>query len=326
MRPALTDNPNHLTDREAMALPTSFVARTPLNLLADDPDLLCIEPAQWVEIIEDPQAPFNRRYAAGTLLGLMGDPRIRPFDPQMRRLSAANVQLGTDPEQVARVVAEWNRVGVLESWIEKECPRYTTHVEAFAMMQYPVTNLEYRLFLEQTNVSWLPTSWTFGVYPIERANHPVWSVSEKAADAYAKWLSKATGRSFRLPTEAEWEYAASGGVGVEYPWGNVFDPHAANTVESGPLTTTPVGIFPQGRSAFGIDDMAGNVEEYVSNDYQPYSGGRNIADDLAVTQGAYRIARGGSFSRFGDLARCARRHGRYQRDIYAMGFRLVQSS
>ena len=72
--------------------------------------------------------------------------------------------------------------------------------------------------------------------------------------------------------------------------------------------------------------MAGNVEEYVSNDYQPYSGGRNIADDLAVTQGAYRIARGGSFSRFGDLARCARRHGRYQRDIYAMGFRLVQSS
>ncbi|MBF3728094.1 SUMF1/EgtB/PvdO family nonheme iron enzyme, partial [Burkholderia pseudomallei] len=65
--------------------------------------------------------------------------------------------------------------------------------------------------------------------------------------------------------------------------------------------------------------------EYVADDYRPYPGGEAIADDLAVTQGGYRIARGGSFTRFGDLARCARRHGRYQRDIYAMGFRLVES-
>lgn len=201
-----------------------------------------------------------------------------------------------------QVIAEWSRVGVIDEWIEKECPRHTVELAAYRMMRYPVTNLEYRRFLEETGAPWLPTSWTFGVYPLERANHPVWSVPAEAADAYAAWLCEATGRRFRLPTEAEWEYAASGGADVEYPWGDAFDPRAANTVEAGPLSTTPVGIFPLGRSAFGIDDLAGNVEEYVADDYRPYPGGEAIADDLAVTQGGYRIARGGSFTRFGDLA------------------------
>ncbi|AOJ04688.1 MULTISPECIES: formylglycine-generating enzyme family protein [Burkholderia] len=322
----LADNPNYLSDRAAMALPEDlFVARTPATVFSTHLDLLRLAPAQWVAIAQDPGAPFERRYAAGALLGFAGDPRIRPLDPEMCDVPAAQARLGTEPEQVPQVIAEWERVGVIEEWIAKECPRYTTELAAYRMMRYPVTNLEYRRFLEETGAPWLPTSWAFGVYPVERANHPVWSVPAEAADAYADWLSEATGRRFRLPSEAEWEYAASGGTGVEYPWGDAFDPRAANTVEAGPLSTTPVGIFPLGRSVFGIDDLAGNVEEYVADDYHPYPGGAAIDDDLALTQGSYRIARGGSFTRFGDLARCARRHGRYQRDIYAMGFRLVEA-
>lgn len=322
----LADNPNRLSDRAAMALPDDlFVARTSATVLSTHVDLLRMTSAQWIVIAEAPDAPFERRYAAGTLLGFAGDPRIRALDPPMCDVPAARARLGTEPARVPQVIAEWSRVGVIDEWIEKECPRHTVELAAYRMMRYPVTNLEYRRFLEETGAPWLPTSWTFGVYPLERANHPVWSVPAEAADAYAAWLCEATGRRFRLPTEAEWEYAASGGADVEYPWGDAFDPRAANTVEAGPLSTTPVGIFPLGRSAFGIDDLAGNVEEYVADDYRPYPGGEAIADDLAVTQGGYRIARGGSFTRFGDLARCARRHGRYQRDIYAMGFRLVES-
>ncbi|WP_340613302.1 formylglycine-generating enzyme family protein [Xenorhabdus thailandensis] len=326
MKPILTDNPNYLSDRAAMALPDDrFVARLPATVFSMHSDLLSLKPAEWVEIIQNPSVPFGRRYAAGTLLSFAGDPRIRPLDPDMCDVPGANVWLGTASERVSQIVSEWKHVGVLEEWIYKECPRYNVTIGAFRMMRYPITNFEYRLFLEHTNMPWLPTSWAFGIYPNERANHPVWSVPPEAAEAYAKWLSNVTGRNFRLPSEAEWEYAASGGSGSEYPWGNEFNPDAANTADNGPLSTTPVGLFPLGRSSFGIDDLAGNVEEYVADNYSPYPGGDVISDDLANTQGSYRIARGGSFTRFGDLARCARRHGRYQRDIYAMGFRLVES-
>lgn len=94
----------------------------------------------------------------------------------------------------------------------------------------------------------------------------MWSVSKAAASMYASWLSQRLGRRFWLPTEAEWEYAASGGDDREYPWGNIFHPDATNTAEAGPLSTTPVGIYPTGRSPFGVDDMASNVQAYVTDD------------------------------------------------------------
>ncbi|MEO5873590.1 MAG: SUMF1/EgtB/PvdO family nonheme iron enzyme, partial [Streptosporangiaceae bacterium] len=118
---------------------------------------------------------------------------------------------------------------------------------------------------------------------------------------------------------------ASSGDGREYPWGEDFEPDRANTVDGGPLSTTPVGVYPAGRTPSGLDDMAGNVEEYVADDYLPYPGGPEIEDDLVRELGRYRVARGGSFTRYGDLARCRRRHGRYARDIYAMGFRLAET-
>ncbi|MFC5721647.1 formylglycine-generating enzyme family protein [Streptomyces gamaensis] len=323
--PVVLANPNTLTDRAAMGLPDSFVPRGPGHPLAGHPELLGAGPEALVAVAEDPAEPFARRHAAGTLLGLVGDPRIRPEDPPMAGIPAARVRLGLDPKDVAAVTERWRHAGVEEEWIAKECPRYEADLAAFRIALHPVTNLEYRLFLEDTGSELLPSSWRFGVYPAHLANHPVWTVSAEAADAYAAWLSRRTGRSFRLPTEAEWEYAASGGDGRDFPWGDGFRPECANTVEEGPLTTTPIGIHPAGRSPFGVHDLAGNVEEYVADDYGPYPGGERVDDDLAVTRGAYRVARGGSFTRFGDLARCARRHGWYEREIYAMGFRLAET-
>ncbi|WP_269766951.1 formylglycine-generating enzyme family protein [Burkholderia ubonensis] len=60
-------------------------------------------------------------------------------------------------------------------------------------------------------------------YPSHLANHPVWTVPPEAADAYVAWLARRTGRRFRLPLEAEWEYAASNGDGREFPWGDAFE-------------------------------------------------------------------------------------------------------
>lgn len=160
--------------------------------------------------------------------------------------------------------------------------------------------------------------------PDYAANRPVYTVSAAAAEAYASWMSAKTGRSFRLPSEAEWELAPAGPEGREFPWGDVFEPHRTNTREAGLLTSTPVGMFPGGATPSGIQDMAGNVEEYVADDYVPYPGGPIVRDDLVEAVGCYRVARGGSFTRFRDLARCRRRHGRYPRPIYVMGFRLAE--
>jgi formylglycine-generating enzyme required for sulfatase activity len=318
-------NPNTLSDRAAMGLPESFVDRVGGDLLARHGDLLRADADELVATLENPATAFPRRHAAGTVLALVGDPRIRAEEPAMMAVRGAEVTLGLDPAKVAEVTGRWRHVGVLESWIAKECPTYAVHIDPFRIARYPVTNAEYLQFLEDTGESRIPTSWRFGVYPAHRSNHPVWTVSPESADAYAAWLGARTGRRFRLPTEAEWEYAASGGDGREFPWGDEPHPDTANIVEDGPLTTTAVGSYPGGRSPFGVDDMAGNVEEFVADDYRPYPGGEQVEDDLVPTGGTYRIARGGSFTRFGDLARCRRRHGWYDRDIYAIGFRLAES-
>ncbi|MFL6110926.1 MAG: formylglycine-generating enzyme family protein [Catenulispora sp.] len=308
-----------------MGLPDSLVERLPPDVFARNADLLAAPGSELAGICGDPAEAFARRYVAGSILALVGDPRIVPEDPQTVPVPAARVPIGLPDDRVRDVVDRWADVGVIDPWIRKECPRHEVAIGAFRIMRYPVTNLEYRLFLEDTGLDALPTSWELGCYPAARANHPVWTVRPEHADAYGAWLAERTGRRFRLPSEAEWEYAASGGdPDREYPWGAEFRADCANTVEEGPLTTTPVGIYPAGRSPFGADDLAGNVEEFVGDDYAPYPGGSSVADDLLVTAGPYRVARGGSFTRFGDLARCARRHGWFDRRIYAIGFRLVE--
>jgi formylglycine-generating enzyme required for sulfatase activity len=321
----LVRNPNDLSDRAAMGLPGSYVERIPHDVWASRPDLFQADPQSLADICQDATEPFDSRYAAGSLLALRGDPRIVPEDPQMIDIPAGIIEIGLPGERVSAVVDRWERVGVLDSWIRKECPRHQVSVGAFRIASYPVTNVEYQAFLRDSGSDALPTSWKFGCYPVHLANHPVWTVRPEHADAYAAWLAARTNRAFRLPAEAEWEYAASGGTDREYPWGNEFDSANANTVESGPLTTTPVGIYPSGRSAFGADDMAGNVEEITASVYRAYPGGVDVNDHLRQAAGAYRVTRGGSFTRFGDLARCTRRHGPYSRDFYAIGFRIAES-
>lgn len=320
-------NPNELDDRTAMGLPASFTDRVDQDRLRHLTGTLAgRNPRELALLVSDPAAEPLLRLAAGNLLALLGDPRIDPLAPAMADVPAARVRLGLAADRVDAVAAAWRHVGVTRAWIAKEAPAYEADIAAFRIARYPVTNAEYRLFLTENPDASLPTSWRFGVYPPQLANHPVWSVSPQDADAYAAWLARRTGRAFRLPTEAEWEYAASGGDGRAYPWGEEPGEDRANTVEYGPLTTTPVGMYPAGRGPFGTYDMGGNVEEYVADDYRPYPGGHRVDDDLHGDTGTpYRVARGGGFTRYADLSRCRRRHGWYRRDLYAMGFRLAET-
>ncbi|MBO0884422.1 MAG: SUMF1/EgtB/PvdO family nonheme iron enzyme, partial [Mycobacterium sp.] len=84
-----------------------------------------------------------------------------------------------------------------------------------------------------------------------------------------------------------------------------------------------VGMYPTGRSPFGVDDMAGNVEEFVAGNYAPYPGAIGIDDDPTITRQTCVITRGGSFTAFGDLARCRRRH--HHQPQHPVGFRLAET-
>ena len=316
---------NSLNFREAMGLGAAFMPSSVDNNSQLYQHYRNIPINTLVAKVEDPALAFADRWVCGQLLALFGDRRIDPLAPQMLSVQAGKVVLGLAPEDVDRVLAEFSEYGVLREWIEKETPTYEQTLAAYRMAKYPVTNAEFLIFLTETGYPELPTSWRFGRFPAELSNHPVFTLSTDAVEAYIDWLNHKTSRQFRLPSEAEWECAAAGPQRWTYPWGDIFAADHANTVESGILTSNCVGLFPKGNGPFGHCDLAGNIEEYVADDYQPYPNGPHIKDDLLNNADAYRIARGGSFTRFRDLARTRRRHGNYGSELYAMGFRLAES-
>lgn len=314
------------SDRERLGLPDRYVPGRLDALLPQAWRRLCgLRPDRLGALCEDAAAALADRVAAGDLLAQLGDPRIDTLGPAMIAVAGGEVEIGLPEAGIDAVLGRYAGLGLQRSWIEKECPRHIVRLAPYALAKYPVTNREYRDFLLDTGYAELPTSWEFRRFPQERANHPVYTVSPAAAEAYAGWLARRTGRAFRLPTEAEWEYAAAGAEGREFPWGPDFDADRANTAESGLFRTSAVGAFASGAGPFGHADMAGNVEEYIADDYAPYPGGGFVADHLVSIHGSYRVARGGSFARFRDLARSRRRHGHNPRSAtYAMGFRLAE--
>jgi formylglycine-generating enzyme required for sulfatase activity len=159
------------------------------------------------------------------------------------------------------------------------------------------------------------------------ANNPRDSVSWYQAVAFCRWLSAKLGYEVRLPTEQEWEKAARGTDGRQYPWGNEYISGYANVDETeenvGPhylRQTSSVGIYPQGASPFGVPDMSGNVWEWCLNEYENPENTDLVGD-------AARVLRGGSWGSGVPCARCASRDGGgpSYRSVY-IGFRAVCSA
>ncbi|OQA22204.1 MAG: Serine/threonine-protein kinase pkn1 [Chloroflexi bacterium ADurb.Bin360] len=152
------------------------------------------------------------------------------------------------------------------------------------------------------------------------AEQPVVGVAWEDVATYAAWVGG------RLPTEAEWEYAARGPKGFTYPWGNEWDCARGNFVGDCGLDTyrlpAPVGSFPEGASWVGALDMAGNVWEWVADWHGAYPAERQV-NPSGPASSDYRVLRGGSFNFDQDVARCSSRFGS---DPYgrgrSLGFRV----
>jgi formylglycine-generating enzyme required for sulfatase activity len=272
---------------------------------------------EMLDVIGDSGRPILERISAGNVLGLLGDPRIDPLRPRMCPIPLGPFWMGLDESDVSAVAL---RYGIPEAWVRKSTPRHRVELDAYEIAQFTVTEGEYERFIRETDVDEIPSHWRDRSPPPYRSNHPVHGVSWQGVLLYVEWISEATGIQYRIPTEAEWERAARGADGRDFPWGERFSPGQCNTREGGVGNTTPVGIYPSGASPCGALDMAGNVEEFTADLYWPYPGSRFEDPDY----GTYRMTRGGVFSLDSDLARCDRRHGSCLAG--PTGFRLARSA
>ncbi len=161
-----------------------------------------------------------------------------------------------------------NDIGVDVQYPWEDMPRrfheHKMHIDAFYIDKYPVTNAQFKKFLDATryhprdDYDFL-RDWKNGAYPEGWGNKPVTWVSLEDARAYAKWAGK------RLPHEWEWQYAAQGTDGRSYPWGNSWDANAVPAVDTGRALTGPADVdaHASGASPFGVMDMVGNVWQWT---------------------------------------------------------------
>jgi formylglycine-generating enzyme required for sulfatase activity len=207
---------------------------------------------------------------------------------------------------------------------DDEGPQHQVDLADFHIARYPVTNAQYQRFMAATGHR-TPPYLERGFKPACEPGYPVVWVSWEDANAYCAWLSQATGRPYRLPTEAEWEKAARGTDGRAYPWGDAppnktlcaSDNHAG-------MTATPVGRYsPQGDSPYGCGDMAGNVWEWCQSLYRPYPYDPGDGREDPAAAGP-RVVRGGAFYTNIRRVRCASRL-RYSPNLWlnVIGFRVV---
>ena len=224
-----------------------------------------------------------------------------------------------------------------------EQPVHTVSIDAFFMDEHEVTNLEYKKFV-LANPRWQKaridkrfggtlylSSWNGNDYPNGKSNHPVVYVTWYGAMAYASWVEK------RLPTEAEWEYAARGGLaGKKYPWGDGIGLGKANYGKN-VGGTTPVGKYPA--NGYGLYDMAGNMWEWCLDEYDkdfyfgsprknPLSGANSVqwVMNNFTNVKTKRVLRGGSWNDDPKILRVATR-GSYPPSStwFTHGFRCARA-
>jgi len=180
-------------------------------------------------------------------------------------------------------------------------------LDAFYMDKYEVTTRLYATFLQEAAGRAQPSDWSQQVALVGSGDRPVVGVAWRDADAYCRYYGK------RLPTEREWEKAARGTDGRTYPWGNEepTSQHALfNTRWNGYAMLAVVGSHEAGASPYGVQDLAGNVWEWTSSDYD----------------GSNKVLRGGSFHRDASSLRSSFRHGYAVYQSYDLGFRCAMDA
>lgn len=248
---------------------------------------------------------------AGQALGSLRAMAPHQDDTETKTISAGSFKMGGDPQVALAECKKYYDSAQCDSWMSywnAESPIHAVTLASFVMDAYEVTNAAYTRCVA-AGVCAAPAS--NGSYTREKyyddpvfADFPVIYVSWYDAMTYCSW------RGARLPTEAEWEYAARGGLeGQNYPWGDIFEDGQANfcdtncswewankDINDGYPDTSPVGSYPP--NGYGLYDMAGNVWEWVNDWYSPEyyaTVGDEVFNPPGPTEGDFRVLRGGSW-------------------------------
>lgn len=197
-----------------------------------------------------------------------------------------------------------------------DAPARKVNLPAYYIDAYEVTFGEWIKFVTESGYE--PQGNWRQFYTIGKEDYPLTNVTWDDAKAYAKWAGK------RLPTEAEWEKAARGAEGYDYPWGNKWDPTKSNCNEMGYRNTVEVGRMELDKSPFGVYDMMGNVQEWTADMFKAYPGSP-IPSNENFTRG-YVAVRGGSYAMKGGSMYVWMRSGFFPKSQYGLGFRCVKET
>ena len=230
------------------------------------------------------------------------------------------------PEMVVVPAGQFRMGDLADDGYDVERPVHQVTIDyPFAVGKYEVTFEEWEACVAAGGCTHRPDDRGWG-----RGSRPVIYVSWNDAQEYVDWLSRETGKLYRLLSEAEWEYVARAGSTTRYPWGDDVGTNKANCLGCGSQwdneSTAPVGSFEA--NAFGLFDTVGNVEEWVKDCYyDSYQGAP--ADGSAWTSGnCYRVVlRGGSWNSLPRYRRSAARSSTW-RDIVggsSLGFRVART-
>jgi formylglycine-generating enzyme required for sulfatase activity len=205
-------------------------------------------------------------------------------------------------------------------------PQHTVDIPYdYWMARFPVTNQQFSIYAKAKGIKHLVDDWK------KKKDHPVVHVSWNDAIVYCQWLNRLlkaklpSGLVLRLPTEAEWEKAARGTDGREYPWGNTFGKNKSNTREGKKGVTTSVGLYsPRGDSPYGCADIAGNVCELTHSLMKEYPYKVDDGRENEQTKGAHVYRGGASFITGRPMGCASRAHETpYDRNWNNKGFRVV---
>ncbi len=251
---------------------------------------------------------------------------------------------GSKGPEMVRIPAGSFRMGDIQGGgYSDEKPVHRVSVSAFAMGKYEVTVGEFKRFVKasryKTDAEKNGTCWTYrnGSWGQQKGanwrnpsfsqnnSHPVTCISWNDATAYAKWLSQQTGKKYRLPTEAEWEYAARAGTTTKYWWGNNIGSNNGvcdnSYCKDSFKYTAPVGSFRANQ--FGLHDTVGNVWEWTCSEYKDkYQGREKICKNSAILF----VLRGGSWLNNARRTRSANRGRNEPADrLWFYGLRLART-
>jgi len=253
---------------------------------------------------------------------------------------------GVGPEMVVIPAGRFRMGDIQGGGNSDEKPVHWVNIQQFAMGKFEVTVGEFRQFVNATyykteaekgdgcyvyDDGWKKkkdANWR-NPYFSQNDKHPVVCVSWNDATAYAEWLNQQTGKQYRLPSEAEWEYAARAGTETKYWWGNKIGHNRANCFENqcgdNFKYTAPVGSFDP--NSFGLYDTVGNVWEWIADSWsEDYTNAPNDGKIRTVgVNESYRVLRGGSWDSNSDLTRAALRNRDYPDSRNSdVGFRVVR--